>query len=233
MHDNCAEHLALFMSLDTIMRDTFKDLLRVLDHVLDDYQMSFYNLGAVSCELSRSVFNSVSNGELLAAVGLMRWQILLSQKAFLFYHNQESYERWKAGKNPKEVYMRSFLKKFEAEGKQQKYDSDDKNYEWLSKMYHLRYEDLDDLVVISPPKSLDEVLELDIRKFLSYNLKYFARVARTILMLHMSIVDKPSDRMKQIYSEFERITDRIVQLVDQLSKQESSLLQSRSAPNGN
>lgn len=231
VHEECADMLALHLTLDTMIRDTFRDLLRVLDHDLNDYQMSFYNLAVLSCELSRSVFNAVSNGELVAAVGLMRWQVVLSQKTFLFYHNRESYELWKAGENPKEVFMRGFLKKFEAEGKSKKYDSDDETYAWLSNMYHLRYEDLSDLAVISPPRELDDVLKLDLRKYLLHNLKYFARVVRIVIMLHMSAADAPTDRMQQIYDEFKRLCDTILQLLEESTAQENTLIQSRTSKN--
>jgi len=104
----CREFTDLRAELNRLQRRLCGEISDRVDVGVETPEAAIERLAIINLELSESIAESVKSARLVAAHGLLRWQLILWQKAFVLYNDTATYDRWKAGKQIRERELREF-----------------------------------------------------------------------------------------------------------------------------
>jgi len=216
----CREFTDLRAELNRLKHRLCGEISERVDVGVETPEAAIERLAVINLELSKSIAESVKSARLVAAHGLLRWQLILWQKAFVLYNDTATYDRWKAGKQIRERELREFLRSFNNPSTDDNtvgtdaypaiIDDDWVDFDNLSKMLHLHVDWIESMVRLT---GLGEVKREDllhlVERLLFAELRNTARFLTVVAHAHYMAV-KPSAAARR------EINDRINSLDERL-----------------
>jgi len=205
----------------SLIRSTIKEILRLRSNELDEKALLLERLSAINCELSESIHCNIRRGQLLAALGILRWQIVLWQRCFTLYHSPEHFNRWKNDKQVKESDLREFISKFDKEcakdnvsapGNTIRYDDDRENYKNLSSMFHLNHSVIDVLYELCTGSKIDDFFRHFVTRFIFEDARNSMRILGVLLSHLRSITTESYAHYNHLVLQYNALDDHMQQL---------------------
>lgn len=183
--NECGELNDLREKIGAFKRSVFSEIHKIQNEELSEKPQFLYDFATVNLELSNSIKEITRAGYLLAAHGLLRWQLVLWQKAFVMYNDDETFDRWKRGKQIKEADLRKYIADFyvtgpgssatEVLGRVPQLETDWVNFTNLSQMLHLHYDMLPSMLPLSNLKHATDHIKHLARRMLFQDIENTAR----------------------------------------------------------
>ena len=221
--DECSEMLVLREELLCIKRDAVKQILKLRDNSLNQKELLLERFSAINYELSESIQNLILNGQILPALGLIRWQIVAWQRCFTLYHSPKLFYKWTRGKHLREIQCRRFISSYLRKGhgasrqdnEKLRLDDDRTDFHNLSAMFHFNQSWIKQMYNICTMSVIDEFVKHSVRRAVFMEMRNTMRVVG-VLLTHLREISTGD------YSCYNALTLRYNSLDDKLQEMRES-----------
>jgi len=230
--DSCNDLTTLRTEVINLKKSIFKEIYDLQMGNLQGIIDVIYKLAAINYELSNSIYDNICNGNLLATHGLLRWQLILWQKAFVLFNDPISYQKWTENKEIKESYLRKYIRKFMILNSPKMIstnpyrlilDDDWVDFNNLSKMLHLKNESIEPLVQLSTLTEFNSLEKHFIKKLLFTEIRNTARFLTVAIHLLDSIKNRKMKKDDPINVQIESIDERLYIIRKELNNNEKEM----------
>lgn len=216
----------------SIKKAVFREIGAISSSEPSDKEHMLISLSAINLDLSDSLRGCVMNGQLIAGLGLLRWQIVLYQRCFTFYHSPEHLASWLKGNRIREQDLRTFMSEFkpstDSNGKDQdsndaRFDDQQKDFESLSEMFHLNYKTIPELYELATEPQVDELLRHKTKRYLFADIRNTACILLVCLRHLQSIETGNYEKYNSIVARYNKVHDRLQELREGFTETENGL----------
>jgi hypothetical protein len=232
---NCQTYRDIRVRLLRITDRLFSEIEQRRQANADSIEFAIVQLAKVNLELSNSIVQNIGVAQLLASHGLLRWQLVLWQKAFALCNKPDFFERWKSGAKILEKDLREFIAHFERPRGEEwtvdaaeipAIDDDSGHFDVLSRMQHVNASELEHMVRLCASDNADET------DFLRADLLYWMELRNTARFLlvagavHYHVVKPSFAAFEELDRELRSIDDELMALHESLHLRQERLRQS-------
>lgn len=196
----------------------FREIGAISSSEPSDKEKMLVSLSAINLDLSDSLRGCVMNGHLIAGLGLLRWQIVLCQRCYTFYHSPEHLTAWLKDKSVEEKVLRKFMKRHRPS-----IDDDWEDFKNLSQMFHLNYSMIHTLYELATGKEIYDGLKHSIKRYLYADIRNTARILMVCLTHLKSITTGSYEKYNSITTNFNTVDTRLHELREKFAEAEKSL----------
>ena len=232
INESCQELTSLRNEVINLKKNIFKDIYKIKNGNMNGITEVIYKLAAINYELSNSIYDNICNGNLLATHGLLRWQLILWQKAFVLFNDQISYQKWSGNKEIKESDLRKFIRSFKILNSPKiisnnlyvlTLDDDWIDFNNLSALLHIKKDSFESLYQLSTLTEINSFVKHFIKRLLFAEIRNTARFLAVAIHLLDSIKNRKMKKDDPINIQIDSIDDRLYKLRKDLNKSEKEM----------